>query len=80
MHTKDGVHLCSIGHDMEELKGPWGLCVHGQYVYVTDVTSHCVLCSPLMVNMSPHLVRKKTYTILITFMLIVIVSLCDTFQ
>ena len=40
--TKDGVHLRSIGHDKEELKKPWGLCVHGQYVYVTDVISHCV--------------------------------------
>ena len=40
--TKDGVHLRSIGHDKEELKEPWGLCVHGQYVYVTDVNCHCV--------------------------------------
>ena len=40
--TKDGVHLRSIGHDKEELKKPWGLCVHSQYVYVTDVNSHCV--------------------------------------
>ena len=40
--TKDGVHLRSIGHDKEELKKPWGLCVHGQYVYVTDTNSHCV--------------------------------------
>ena len=40
--TKDGVHLRSIGQDKEELKEPWGLCVHGQYVYVTDVNSHCV--------------------------------------
>ena len=40
--TKDGVHLRSIGHDKEELKRPWGLCVHCQYVYVTDVISHCV--------------------------------------
>ena len=40
--TKDGVHLRSIGHDKEELKEPWGLCVHGQYVYVTDISSHCV--------------------------------------
>ena len=40
--TEDGVHLHSIGHDKEELKKPWGLCVHGQYVYVTDTKSHCV--------------------------------------
>ena len=44
--TKGGVHLrsplVSIGHDKEELKRPWGLCVHGQYVYMTDVNSHCV--------------------------------------
>ena len=40
--TKDAVHVRSIGHDKEELKKPWGLCVHGQYVYVTDATSHCV--------------------------------------
>ena len=39
--TKDGVHLRSIGHDKEELKEPFGVCVC-QYVYVTDVTSHCV--------------------------------------
>ena len=41
--TKHGVHLRSIGHDKEELKGPWGLCVHGQYVCVTDTISHCVV-------------------------------------
>ena len=40
--TKDAVHLRSIGHNEEELKRPLGLCVHGQYVYVTDVNSHCV--------------------------------------
>ena len=40
--TKDGVHLRSIGQDNEELKEPFGLCVHGQYVYVTDTNSHCV--------------------------------------
>ena len=40
--TKDGVHLRSIGHDKEELKKPWGLCVRGQCVYVTDVNSHYV--------------------------------------
>ena len=42
--TKDGVHLHSIGHAKEELKEPNGLCVHGQYMYVTDVAiySHCV--------------------------------------
>ena len=40
--TKDGVHLRSIGHDKEELKQPWGLCVHDQYVYVTDTVSYCV--------------------------------------
>ena len=40
--TKDGVHLRSIGHDKEELKRPCGLCVHGQYVYVTDTISHYV--------------------------------------
>ena len=39
--TKYGVHLRSIGHDKEELKEPNGLCVRGQYVYVTDITS-CV--------------------------------------
>ena len=39
--TKDGVYLRSIGHDKKELKKPWGVCVRGQYVYVTDV-SHCV--------------------------------------
>ena len=40
--TKDGVLLRSIGHDKEELKKPRGLCVRGQYVYVTDINSHCV--------------------------------------
>ena len=40
--TKDGVHLRSIGQDKEELKYPWGLCVHGQYVYVTEVISDYV--------------------------------------
>ena len=40
--TKDGVHLRSICQYKEEFKKPRGLCVHGQYVYVTDVTSHCV--------------------------------------
>ena len=40
--TKDAVHLRSIRHDNEELKKPWGLCVHGQYLYVTDTISHCV--------------------------------------
>ena len=39
---KDGVHLCSIGHDKEKLKKPRGLCVRGQYVYVTDIDGHCV--------------------------------------
>ena len=76
--TKDGVHLRSIGHDKEDLKRPWGLCVHGQYVYVTEVISHVCLCSPLMVNMSPHLVRKvrrrETLSILILLMLITMVS------
>ena len=40
--TKDGAHLRSIGHKKKELKSPWGLCVHGQNVYVTDVTNHSV--------------------------------------
>ena len=40
--TKNDVFFCSIGHDKEELKQPWGLCVHDQYVYVTDINSHCV--------------------------------------
>ena len=38
----DGVHFHFIGHEKEELKKPIGLCVHGQYVYVTDVNSQCV--------------------------------------
>ena len=40
--TKDGVHLRSIGHDKEELKEPFGLCVHGQYVYVICFISRFV--------------------------------------
>jgi len=40
--TKDEVHLCSIAHDKKKLKHPWGVCVHGQYVYMTDIISHCV--------------------------------------
>ena len=39
--SKFGVHLRSFGHDKKELEGPWGLCVHGHYVYVTDI-SDCV--------------------------------------
>jgi len=40
--TKEGIHLRSIAHDKKELKHPCGVCVCGQYVYVTDITSHCV--------------------------------------
>ena len=40
--TNNSVFLRSICHDKEELKYPWGLCVHGQYVYVTELISHCV--------------------------------------
>ena len=39
--SKFGIHLRSFGHDKKQLKSPWGLCVHGHYVYVTDV-SDCV--------------------------------------
>ena len=28
---------------MNKLKKPWGVCVSGEYVYVTDITNHCVL-------------------------------------
>ena len=41
--SKNGVNLCSFGHDQEELKHPYGLCLNGQYVYVTDTTNYCVL-------------------------------------
>ena len=27
---------------MNKLKNVWGVCVSGQYVYVTDITIHCV--------------------------------------
>ena len=37
--TKDGVHLRSINHGMGNT---CGLCVHGQYVYVTNRTIHRV--------------------------------------
>ena len=40
--NKDGAYLRSIGHNKEKLESPWGLCVHGQKVYVTDVINHCV--------------------------------------
>ena len=39
--TNRGVYIRSIGHEKEELKKPWGLCLHGQYVYITDKTN-CV--------------------------------------
>ena len=40
--TKEDVHLRSIGHDKQELQGPFGLCVHDEYVYVTDMFRNCV--------------------------------------
>ena len=39
--SKGGV-FGSFGQVLEKLKHPYGLCVHGQYVYVTDITSYCV--------------------------------------
>ena len=40
--TANGVFLRTLGRDKKKLKKPWGVCVSGQYVYVTDITTHCV--------------------------------------
>ena len=42
-----GKFLYSIGHDqggdgVKKLRGPWGVCVVGQYVYVADWDGACV--------------------------------------
>jgi len=38
----EGILLRSIGCVNEGLIQPRGLCVHGQYLYVTEVSGHCV--------------------------------------
>ena len=43
VYSKDGELLCSFGCDengVERLVRPWGVCVAGQYVYVTDNSVH----------------------------------------
>ena len=43
--SKDGVLLCSFGHDDNGMNGlikPWGVCVSGQYVYVSNYDGHNV--------------------------------------
>ena len=40
--SANGVFLRSFGNDKNKLISPWGVCVSGQYVYVTDVRNFCV--------------------------------------
>ena len=40
--SANGAFLYSFGHDKNEVKKPWRLCVSGQYVYVTEMDNHCV--------------------------------------
>ena len=37
-----GFVLHSLGNGNNKLKNPFGVCVSGQYVYVTDITIQCV--------------------------------------
>ena len=57
--SNDGVILGSFGHDDNEvyrLKQPWGVCVSGQHVYVSNYFGYNGQCSPQQDNMLPHLV------------------------
>ena len=55
-----------------------GLCVHGQYVYVTDVTSHCVFVfttdGRYVTSFGQTYQKREILTVLILFMLITTLS------
>ena len=60
--SKDGAFFLSFGCDdnwVKITKNPLGICVSGQFVYVTDYGGHYVSVFTTQVIMSLHLVSKN---------------------